>query len=192
MMYISLMCRVSASMICICLIKSRDDLDQSQSITHLWGNQMKNGEIGRRRKKLTQITDTAFSTKHCQHWKLYNLYLIIKIQPDLWWSQKLVTSCWWLKLEHCNIDLWSHNSAWYCWIICLIVQVNLSQLPIYRWVCLIMQECAKQADKYWGGGGEIQPVARWHVSRFTGSRPEIISRNRSLQDLILTSTLDVW
>ena len=56
MMY-NLMCR--ASMICICLIKSLDDLDQSQSITHLWGNQMKNREIGRRRKKLTEITDTA-------------------------------------------------------------------------------------------------------------------------------------
>ena len=55
---IILMCSM-ASMICIGLIKSRDDLDQSQSITHLWGNQMKNGEIGRRRKKLTEITDTA-------------------------------------------------------------------------------------------------------------------------------------
>ena len=55
-MYI-LMCL--ASMNCICLINSKDDLDQSQSITHLWGNQMKNREIVRRRKKLTEITDTA-------------------------------------------------------------------------------------------------------------------------------------
>ena len=33
--------------------------------------------------------------------------------------------------------------------------------------------------------GEIQPVARWQVSRFTGSRPEIVSRNRShMQEVI--------
>ena len=55
-----------ASLDCICLIKSLDELDQRQSITHLCGNEVKNGEIVRQ-KNMAEITDTAFSTQHCQH-----------------------------------------------------------------------------------------------------------------------------
>ena len=48
-------------------LKLVDDLDQSQSITHLWGNQMKNREIDRNNRHSLQyktLSDTTLKTIH--------------------------------------------------------------------------------------------------------------------------------
>ena len=52
-------------------------------------------------------------------------------------------------------------------------------------VSLFAYAGARKTGRLIEEGGEIQPVARWQVSRFTGSRPEIVSRNRShMQEVI--------